>query len=114
MAERPTPMAHATLIMVVSAGRVPVAIATPGRARLDWRWRQALGAGYGARVVLVGPSEVLAAVVDSLDAALRAWPCEPVAGDPEGPRDAPWGLLVTLRVPSFGSLLGTAERARQP
>jgi len=39
MAERPTPMAHATLIMVVSAGRVPVAIATPGRARLDWRWR---------------------------------------------------------------------------
>jgi hypothetical protein len=57
-------MAHTTLMMVVSAGRVPVAIATPGRLGETRLAMEALGAGYGASVVLVGPSEVLVELVD--------------------------------------------------
>jgi hypothetical protein len=72
IAEPGAPMAHATLMMTVSAIRASRSPSPPrgrpGETRLVW---EALGAGYGASVVLVGPSEILAAVVDRLGAALR-------------------------------------------
>lgn len=71
MAEPGAPMAHATLMMAVSASRVPVTIATPGPARRDpaglggpgRRLRRQRGPGR--------PGEILAAVVDRLGVALR-------------------------------------------
>lgn len=65
------PMAHTTLLLVCSAGRTPTATASigrPGEARLVL---ETSGAGYGASVVLVGPAEILTAVVADLHAALR-------------------------------------------
>jgi hypothetical protein len=67
----PAPLAHTTLLLVCSAGRTPTATATigrPGEARLVM---ETAGAGYGASVVLVGPAEILAAVVAQLGAALH-------------------------------------------
>lgn len=67
----PAPLAHTSLLLVCSAGRTPTATATigrPGEARLVM---EAAGAGYGASVVLVGPAELLAAVVADLGTALE-------------------------------------------
>ena len=66
------PLAHTTVLLVCSAGRVPTVAAStarPGETRLELA---AIGAGYGASVVLVGPAEILDVVVADLGAALRA------------------------------------------
>jgi hypothetical protein len=66
------PLAHTTLLLVVSAGRTPTVSAStarPGETRLELA---AAGAAYGASVVLVGPAEILGVVVADLGAALRA------------------------------------------
>ncbi len=65
------PMAHTTLLLLCSAGRTPTATASvgrPGEARLVM---ETSGAGYGASVVLVGPAEILVAVVADLAAVLE-------------------------------------------
>lgn len=65
------PLSHTTLLWVVGAGRVPVVTATigrPGEVRLAV---EAIGAGYGATVVLVGPAEILAQIVADLGGALE-------------------------------------------
>jgi hypothetical protein len=66
----PAPMAHATVLLVVSAGRTPTVAAStarPGETRLAL---EVLGAGYGVSVVLVGPPEILGQLVAELEAAL--------------------------------------------
>jgi hypothetical protein len=66
------PLVHATVLLVCSAGRTPTATAStarPGETRLELA---AAGGGYGASIVLVGPPEILAVVVEDLAAALRA------------------------------------------
>lgn len=65
------PLAHTTLLWVVSAGRAPTATATMGRPGEVRMILDATGPGYGATVVLVGPPEILEAVVAGLGAALR-------------------------------------------
>jgi len=67
----PAPLAHTSLLLVCSAGRTPTATATIGRPGETRLVMEAAGAGYGASVVLVGPSEILAVVVADLGAALR-------------------------------------------
>jgi hypothetical protein len=64
------PMAHSTVLLVVSAGRTPTVAAStarPGETRLAL---EVLGAGYGVSVVLVGPPEILGEVVSDLRVAL--------------------------------------------
>jgi len=63
-------LAHSTLLLVVGAGRVPTATASPGRPGEVRLMMDVAGAGYGASVVWVGPQEVLAQVVTDLGAAL--------------------------------------------
>jgi hypothetical protein len=67
----PAPLVHSTLLLVCSAGRTPTATATSGRPGETRLVMEAAGGGYGASVVLVGPSEILAVVVADLGAALR-------------------------------------------
>jgi len=68
----PAPLAHTTLLLVCSAGRVPTATATIGRPGETRLVMEAAGGGYGASVVLVGPAEILAAVVADMAAAVQA------------------------------------------
>ncbi len=98
-------MAHTTLMMVVSAGRVPVAIATPGRLGETRLAMEALGAGCGASVVLVGPSEVLVELLDVEPGLLDARPGQVLLVD-KGYRDAETEAIlaaqgVTLLRPAY-------------
>jgi len=65
------PLAHTSLLLVCSAGRVPTATATIGRPGETRLVMEAAGPGYGVTVVLVGPAEILEAVVAELGAVLR-------------------------------------------
>jgi hypothetical protein len=63
-------MAHATVLLVCSAGRTPKATATAGRPGETRLGLEIAGVGYGVSVVLVGPTEILGQVVTELRAAL--------------------------------------------
>jgi hypothetical protein len=64
------PLAHATLLLVVGAGRMPLVTTAPGRPGELRLMLDVAGAGYGATVSLTGPREILAKVVEDLGAAL--------------------------------------------
>ena len=63
-------LAHTTMLLVVGAGRVPTAAASPGRPGEVRLMMDVAGPGYGASVVWVGPQEVLAQVITDLGSAL--------------------------------------------
>jgi hypothetical protein len=64
-------MTHASLLVVVAAGRTPTVTAErarPGETRLAL---DVAGLGHGVNVALVGPAEVLGRLVADLGAALE-------------------------------------------
>jgi hypothetical protein len=65
-------LTHASLLIVVSAGRVPTVTAEPGRPGETRLALDVAGLGHGVNVALVGPYEVLVAVVADLHDALLA------------------------------------------
>lgn len=70
MIGEPAPMAHTSVLLVVSAGRVPTITATAGRPGEVQVVMEVAGGGYGISVVMVGPREILGVVVADLGAAL--------------------------------------------
>lgn len=63
-------LTHASLLIVVSAGRTPTVSAEPARPGETRLALDVAGLGHGANVAIVGPAEVLAQVVAELGEAL--------------------------------------------
>jgi hypothetical protein len=64
------PLTHATVLVVVAAGRVPTVAAEPAPGAEVRLGLDVAGLGHGVNVALVGPYEVLVAVVADLHDAL--------------------------------------------